>query len=338
VSIPPLSVLDLTPVAAGREVAEALQHTTELAKHVESLGYRRFWVAEHHNMPSVASSAPAVLIAHLAANTSTIRVGSGGVMLPNHAPLVVAEQFGTLESLYPGRIDLGVGRAPGTDRQTAFALRRSADGLSAENFPAEFADVIRLLAGAAGHVRAVPTPAALPEIWLLGSSDFSARLAARLGLPFCFAHHFSSANTDAALQAYRGEFRQSVWLDRPHAMISVSVTCAETDERAEELARPGWLSFLSLTRGRPIPLPSVAEAARYRFDEQERAFVADRRNGQAIGSPETVGTQLAALIARTRPDELMLTGQIYDLPDRLRSYELAAAALAAVGVAGSVAR
>jgi luciferase family oxidoreductase group 1 len=320
----PLSVLELAPVTAGADTAQALQYTTELARRVEELGYRRIWVAEHHNMPAIASSSPAVLIAHLAAVTSTIRVGSGGVMLPNHAPLVVAEQFGTLASLHPGRIDLGVGRAPGTDQRTALALRRTPDGLSAENFPSEFADVVRMLAGDPSRLKAVPAPAELPEIWLLGSSGFSAQLAGELGLPFSFAHHFSAANTEPALDLYRRSFRPSQWLDEPHTMVAVNAVCADTDERAELLARPGWLAFLRLRMGRPIALPTVEDAAAYEFTEPELEFVAQRRIGQALGSPQTVQAQLAALIERTGADELMLTNQVYGIKDRMRSYELIA--------------
>jgi luciferase family oxidoreductase group 1 len=320
----PLSVLELAPVTAGADTAEALQYTTELARRVEELGYRRIWVAEHHNMPAIASSSPAVLIAHLAAMTSTIRVGSGGVMLPNHAPLVVAEQFGTLASLHPGRIDLGVGRAPGTDQRTALALRRTPDGLSAENFPSEFADVVRMLAGDPSRLKAVPAPAELPEIWLLGSSGFSAQLAGELGLPFSFAHHFSAANTEPALELYRRSFRPSQWLDEPHTMVAVNAVCADTDERAELLARPGWLAFLRLRMGRPIALPTVEDAAAYEFTEPELEFVAQRRVGQALGSPQTVQAQLAALVERTGADELMLTNQVYGIKDRMRSYELIA--------------
>jgi luciferase family oxidoreductase group 1 len=320
----PLSVLELAPVTAGADTAEALQYTTELARRVEELGYRRIWVAEHHNMPAIASSSPAVLIAHLAAMTSTIRVGSGGVMLPNHAPLVVAEQFGTLASLHPGRIDLGVGRAPGTDQRTALALRRTPDGLSAENFPSEFADVVRMLADDPSRLKAVPAPAELPEIWLLGSSGFSAQLAGELGLPFSFAHHFSAANTEPALELYRRSFRPSQWLDEPHAMVAVNAVCADTDERAELLARPGWLAFLRLRMGRPIALPTVEDAAAYEFTEPELEFVAQRRVGQALGSPQTVQAQLAALVERTGADELMLTNQVYGIKDRMRSYELIA--------------
>jgi luciferase family oxidoreductase group 1 len=320
----PLSVLDLAPVDSTRNTTEALSHTTELAKRTEQLGYRRFWVAEHHNMPAIASSSPAVLIAHLAAATSTIRVGSGGVMLPNHAPLVVAEQFGTLAALHPGRIDLGIGRAPGTDRRTAFALRRTIEGLSAEEFPQELLDLIGMLAGDPARLAAVPTADQLPEMWLLGSSGFSAQLAGRLGLPFCFAHHFSAANTEPALELYRRSFRPSQWLDEPHAMIAVNVVCADTDARAEELARPGWLSFLRLRSGQPIPLPTPAEAARHDFSAAEWAFVEERREGQGLGSPDTVRQQLDALIERTDADELMVTSQIYGLQDRLRSFELVA--------------
>jgi len=318
----PLSVLDLAPVLAGGSTTEALNHTTELAQRVEELGYQRFWVAEHHNMPAIASSSPAVLIAHLAAATSTIRVGSGGVMLPNHAPLVVAEQFGTLSALHPGRVDLGIGRAPGTDRRTAFALRRTIEGLSAEEFPTELADLIAMLAGDPERLAAVPTADTMPQIWLLGSSGFSAQLAGLLGLPFSFAHHFSAANTEPALALYRQNFRPSQWLDAPYAMVAVNVTCADTDEAAERLARPGWLSLLALRSGRPIALPSAEEAAAHSFSELELAFVEERKIGQAIGSPETVQRELRALLARTEANELMITNQIYDIGDRVRSYEL----------------
>lgn len=320
----PLSVLDLAPVNSRGDTSEALRYTTRLAQRTEELGYRRFWVAEHHNMPAIASSSPAVLLAHLAAATHTIRVGSGGVMLPNHAPLVVAEQFGTLESLHPGRIDLGIGRAPGTDRRTALALRRTVEGLSAEDFPNELADLIGMLAGDPERLNAVPTATGMPQIWLLGSSDFSAQLAGRLGLPFSFAHHFSAANTEPALAAYRRSFRPSQWLDEPHAMVAVSATCAETDERAEYLAKPGWLSFLRLHSGYPIALPTPEEAAAYRFTGPERTFVEQRKEGQALGSPATVRSQLGELVASTGADELMITSLVYDLADRLRSYELIA--------------
>jgi luciferase family oxidoreductase group 1 len=322
-----LSVLDLAPVNSRNDAAEALRFTTELARCAEQWGYRRFWVAEHHNMPAIASSAPAVLIAHLAAATSTIRVGSGGVMLPNHAPLVVAEQFGTLEALHPGRIDLGVGRAPGTDGRTAMALRRTIQGLSAEDFPEEFADLMAMLAGDSSRLRAVPTPAATPQFWLLGSSTFSAALAGRLGLRFSFAHHFAAANTEAALAVYRRLFEPSAELDRPYAMVAVNVVCADSDEQARYLAAPGWLSFLRLRAGRPTLLPTPQEAAEHRFTPAEAAFLQERLAGQALGSPDTVRTRLTDLLRRTGADELMVTSQIYDIADRLRSYELLALAL-----------
>jgi len=311
-------------VSATADTAEALRFTTELARAAERWGYRRFWVAEHHNMPAIASSAPAVLLAHLAAATSTIRVGSGGVMLPNHAPLVVAEQFGTLEALHPGRIDLGIGRAPGTDQRTALALRRTVEGLSAEHFPDELADLMAMLSGDPARLRAVPQPAEPPQFWLLGSSGFSAQLAGLLGLPFSFAHHFSAVNTEPALQLYRESFRPSRWLDQPHAMIAVNVVCADSDEHAEYLAKPGLLSFLRLRSGHPTALPSPAEAAAYQFTPAEQEFVEQRKAGQAIGSPKTVRRQLEELVWRTTPDELMITNQVYDLADRLRSYELVA--------------
>ncbi|KXK58846.1 alkanal monooxygenase [Micromonospora rosaria] len=321
----PLSVLDLAPVAAGTTVGAALRHTTELARRTEELGYHRFWVAEHHNMPAIASSAPAVLLAHLGAATSTIRLGSGGVMLPNHAPLVVAEQFGTLEALHPGRIDLGIGRAPGTDQVTALALRRTMQGLSAEGFPQELADLVNYFTGEQpGPIVATPGRGDMPAVWLLGSSGFSAQLAGLLGLPFSFAHHFSAQHTLPALALYRQHFRPSRWLAEPYAMVAVNAVCAETDERAEWLAGPSALSFLRLRSGRPEPLVSPDEAAAYPYTEVEREFVLSRREGQALGSPETVRRQLTELLARTGADELMLTTLVYDVTDRVRSYELIA--------------
>jgi luciferase family oxidoreductase group 1 len=325
VSDVPLSVLDLSPVAAGTRAAQALRQTTELARRAEELGYRRFWVAEHHNMPAIASSAPAVLIAHLAAATSTIRLGSGGVMLPNHSPLVVAEQFGTLEALHPGRIDLGIGRAPGTDQLTALALRRSIEGLSAEAFPVELADLIGLFSGEAdGRITAMPGKGDMPAIWLLGSSGYSAQLAGLLGLPFSFAHHFSSANTLPALSLYRQNFRPSRWLEQPFAMVAVAAICADTDERAQWLSGPAALSFLRMRQGRPQPLATPEEAAAYPYTEAERLHTASRFADQAVGSPDTVRAQLGALLQRTQADELMLTTMVYDIADRIRSLELIA--------------
>ena len=318
-----LSVLDLAPVSTGGSTGEALRHTTTLAQRVERLGYRRFWVAEHHNMPAIASSSPAVLIAHLAAATSSIRVGSGGVMLPNHAPLVVAEQFGTLEALHPGRIDLGIGRAPGTDQHTALALRRTVEGLSAEDFPEELERLMAFFAGT-DRILASPGRGDRPDIWLLGSSGFSARLAGLLGLPFSFAHHFSATNTEPALALYRQSFRPSPWLDAPYAMVAVNTICADTDERADWLAGPSELSFLKLRQGRPEPLATPEDAAAYPWNPFEREFARERYNGQAKGSPDTVRGQLLDLLQRTQADELMLTTMIYDIDDRTRSFELVA--------------
>lgn len=320
----PLSILDLAPVAAHADHAQALDFTTRLAQQAEHWGYRRFWVAEHHAMPAIASSSPPVLIAHLAAVTRTIRVGSGGVMLPNHAPLVVAEQFGMLEALHPGRIDLGIGRAPGTDQRTALALRRTEQGLGAEDFPYELTDVIAMLSGDPERLPATPRGAELPQIWLLGSSGYSAQLAGMLGLPFSFAHHFSSDNTEAALELYRTRFRPSQWLDRPYTMIGVNAIVADDDERAERLSLPGVVSFLALRAGRPRPLMRPEEAARQQFSPEELAFIEHRRHGQLLGGPATVAEQLAALLARTGVDEVMATNQVYELEDRLRSYQLLA--------------
>jgi luciferase family oxidoreductase group 1 len=326
----PLSVLDLSPVAAGTTSGEALRHTTELARRTEELGYHRFWVAEHHNMPAIASSAPAVLIGHLADATSRIRVGSGGVMLPNHAPLVVAEQFGTLEALHPGRIDLGIGRAPGTDQLTALALRRTMEGLSAEQFPQELIDLIGLFTGGDAPARITATPGLgdMPAIWLLGSSGYSAQLAGMLGLPFSFAHHFSAANTLPALALYRENFRPSRWLERPYAMVAVNTICADTDERAEWLAGPAALSFLRLRTGMPEPLTTPEEAAAYPYTPNEREIAWGRFGQQAVGSADTVRARLADLLERTKADELMLTTMVYDISDRIRSFELVAEKIA----------
>jgi luciferase family oxidoreductase group 1 len=326
----PLSVLDLAPVPDGGNVGDALRATTDLARHAERLGFRRFWVAEHHNMPGIASSAPPVLIGHIADATTTIRVGSGGVMLPNHVSLVVAEQFGMLEALHPGRIDLGIGRAPGTDQVTAAALRRSPEALSADDFPDQLMDLLGFFTGRwpEGHpfarITAVPGRGHQPAMWLLGSSGYSAQVAGVLGLPFAFAHHFSPANTLPALALYRSHFRPSEVLDRPYAMVAAAVVCAETGERARWLAGSGALSFLKLRSGRPGPLPSPEEAAAYPYNELERAFVADRQATQIIGAPETVRRGLADLLTATAADELMLTTMVFDPADRLRSFELVA--------------
>jgi luciferase family oxidoreductase group 1 len=325
----PLSVLDLAPVSAGSTTAAALRSTIELAQHAERLGYHRYWLAEHHNMPGIASSSPAVLIGQVAAATSTLRVGSGGVMLPNHPPLVVAEQFGMLTALYPDRIDLGIGRAPGTDQRTAAALRRSTAPLSADDFPQQLGELLRFfgedpLQATDGGLHAVPAAGNQPPLWLLGSSGYSARLAGMLGLPFAFAHHFSSANTLPAVAAYRENFSPSAALDKPYVLIAAAVLAADDDERARYLAGPSGLSFLRLRQGRPGPLPSPEEAAAQEYSEIERLIVEDRMAGQILGGPDTVRAGVEQLVAATGADELMVTTMTHDPADRLRSYELLA--------------
>ena len=322
-----MSVLDLAPVPTGSSVGAALRNSLDLARHVERLGYLRQWVAEHHNMPGIASSAPAVLIAHLASVTSTLRVGSGGVMLPNHQPLVIAEQFGMLEALHPGRIDLGIGRAPGTDQITAHALRRAADP-SADDLPRQLAELLAFFTGTFPHITAVPGSGQMPAIWLLGSSDFSARLAAQLGLPFSFAHHFMPQNTLAALDIYRRNFQPSATLEEPYAMIGVAVVCADTDEHARWLHGPARLSFLRLRQGHPSTLPTPEEAADYDYSPGEHEFVDAWTGTHVVGSKQTVHQRLLELQQRTGADELMLTTNTHDHRDRLRSYELVAEAAA----------
>jgi luciferase family oxidoreductase group 1 len=319
----PFSVLDLAPVVQGSSAAEAFRRTLDLARHAERWGYRRFWLAEHHNMPGIASSAPAVLIGHVAGGTSTIRVGSGGVMLPNHAPLVVAEQFGTLESLYPGRIDLGLGRAPGTDRETMLALRR--DAVAAEDsFPE---DVRRLLAyfGPAQpgqRVRAVPGEGLRVPIWLLGSSGYSARLAAVLGLPFAFASHFAPDFLLAALDLYRREFRPSGTLDRPYAMAAINVVAAETDAEAARLFTSLQMQFVNLRRGVPGQLAPPVETLDGFWTPVEKLGVAQTLRYAAIGSPSTVAAALEAFVRETGADEVIVSGHIHDQAARLRSFEI----------------
>jgi luciferase family oxidoreductase group 1 len=326
----PVSVLDLAPVGSGSTAADALRASLDLVRVAERLGYHRYWVAEHHNMPGIASSAPAVLLAHLASVTEHIRLGSGGVMLPNHAPLVIAEQFGMLEALHPGRIDLGIGRAPGTDPRTAAALRRSTGGLQEPDLPALLGELSGFFNGTFPEdhpyrgITAVPALGNQPAIWLLGSSDYSARLAGLLGLPFSFAHHFSSTHTLPALMAYRENFQPSEHLDRPYAMVAVSVICADTDERAAWLSGPARLAMLRLRQGRPQPLATPDEAAAYPYTAAELEAADQRFAGQALGSPDTVREQLTELLTATRADELMLTTMVYNLDDRARSFELVA--------------
>ena len=315
------------PIGSGFTATAALRHSTTLIQRVEQLGFHRYWVAEHHGMPGVGSSSPAVLIAHLAASSSRIRVGSGGVMLPNHQPLVVAEQFGTLEALHPGRIDLGLGRAPGTDPRTAAALRRGTGALGADEFPEQLTELMAYFHGD-GPVVAVPAVGHRPAIWLLGSSGYSAQVAGLLGLPFAFAHHFSGHNTMAALALYRETFRPSAVLAQPYSMIAAAVLAAATDGEARRLAAAGALQFLRLRQGRPGLVPTPEEAAAHPYSAEERAFVEDRLAGQVVGAPDTVRDGIRELVARTGVDELMVVTNAHDGADRLRSYELLAEAVA----------
>jgi luciferase family oxidoreductase group 1 len=326
----PLSVLDLAPVGAGSDPAAALRASVELVQEAERLGYHRYWVAEHHNMPGIASSAPAVLLAHLASVTDTIRVGSGGVMLPNHAPLVIAEQFGMLEALHPGRVDLGIGRAPGTDPRTASALRRGIGGLREPDLPALLGELYGFFNGSfpADHpyrgITAVPALGYQPAIWLLGSSDYSARLAGALGLPFSFAHHFSAGSTGPALDAYRAAFRPSDVLAEPYVLLGVAVTCAETAERARWLAKPGDLAFLRLRSGRPGPFPTPEEAADFHPTPAEKEAIRQWSASRIVGDPAGVRAELATLVERTGADELLVTTTAHSPDDRRRSYQLLA--------------
>lgn len=322
----PLSVLDLATVATGSTPARALQETTETSRVAERLGYHRLWVAEHHGMSAIASSAPAVLIAHLANATSTLRIGSGGVMLPNHSPLVVAEQFGTLEALHPGRIDLGLGRAPGTDHHTARALRRASD-LRADSFPDDVVELIGYLLPREGqptHPFATPGSGYLPEVWLLGSSTFSAQLAGILGLPFSFAYHFAPALLDPALEIYRSTFQPSLLLDRPRVMVAVSVLCAPTSEEARWLAGSTALSILQRRTGQVGLLPSPHDAEDYPFTQDERAVIDEAMATHVIGDPTEVREGLEALRQRTGADELMLSTRTHSLDARVRSLTLIA--------------
>jgi luciferase family oxidoreductase group 1 len=322
-----LSVLDLAPIPAGSDAGTALRNTIDLARQTERLGYHRYWLAEHHNMPGIASSATAVLIGHVAAATEKIRVGSGGVMLPNHAPLIVAEQFGMLEAFHPGRIDLGIGRAPGTDQRTALAVRGSRAARGADDFPQQLAELMAYFDPDEHRaVNAVPAVGNKPPVWLLGSSGFSAQLAGALGLPFAFAHHFSARNTLPAVELYRNSFRPSAALAEPYLMLGVAVVCAETDERAAWLAAPSGLTFLALSRGGPIPLPSPEDAARYPYTDLDRQLIDERMGSTIVGSPETVRKGLEKLAGDTAADEIMITTMVHGHSDRVRSYELVAAA------------
>jgi luciferase family oxidoreductase group 1 len=321
----PFSILDLSPINQGSDAAQAFRNSLDLAQHAERWGYKRFWLAEHHNMPGIASAATAVAIGYVAGGTRTIRVGSGGVMLPNHAPLVIAEQFGTLHSLYGDRIDLGLGRAPGTDQRTARALRRDFAG-TAESFPRDVLELQALLGPVQSGqaVRAVPGAGSRVPLWLLGSSTYSAQLAAALGLPFAFASHFAPADLMPALALYRAQFRPSEQLERPYAMVGVNVFAAETESEARRLATSLQQQFISLRRGAPGPLPPPVESMDAHWSPMERAGVEHALAYSVVGTPDAVEQGLKAIIADTEADELMLTAQIYDHAARLRSFEIAA--------------
>ena len=323
---PAYSVLDLAPVKMGGTIADSFGESLTLARHAEAWGYRRYWLAEHHNMAGIASAATAVLIGHVAGGTSTIRVGSGGIMLPNHPPLVIAEQFGTLETLYPGRIDLGLGRAPGSDGVTARALRRRFE--AEDDFPRQVEELLGLLGPATEGqlVRAVPGTGTNVPVWLLGSSTYSAQLAAKMGLPFAFAAHFAPQDLMEALRLYRSGFQPSVWHSRPYTLVCVPVVAADTDEEARRLATSMQQAFLNLVRGKPSLLPPPVDSMDGRWSAPERELIQMRLAEAITGSSERVEHELAALIARTQPDEIMVSANIYDAAARLRSYELVASA------------
>lgn len=320
-------MLDLAPIVEGGDAADAFHRSLDLARLAERLGYHRFWLAEHHGMPGIASAATAVVIGHVAQGTSTIRVGAGGIMLPNHAPLLIAEQFGTLASLYPGRIDLGLGRAPGSDQLTARALRRNP--LAAEHFPDDVVELMHYFrsAGSVHGVRAVPGEGLEVPVWILGSSLFGAQLAAELGLPFAFASHFAPAALDQALAIYRERFRPSEQLDRPYAMLGVNVFAAESDEEGRRLFTSLQQAFVNLRRGRPGRLPPPDERFLERLSPVDVHLIEETLAYTVVGSAETVRRGLEGIVTKTGADELMLASQIYDHSARLRSYELAAGVL-----------
>jgi len=320
----PLSVLDLSPIVEGGDAAQALANTLDLARHAEQWGYRRYWLAEHHNMPGIASAATSIVIAHVAQGTRTIRVGAGGIMLPNHSPLAIAEQFGTLESLFPGRIDLGLGRAPGSDGLTARALRRSALADAADAFPQDVIELMAYFHGDPGPVHAVPGSGLPVPIWILGSSTFGAQLAAALGLPYSFASHFAPTQMMQAIEIYRAQFRPSEQLDRPYVMLGFNVFAADSDDEAKLLFTSLQQAFVNLRRGTPGRLPPPVAGFEAGLTPAERALIAQALSSTAVGSPETVRRGIEAFIARTRADELIVTSQIFDHAARLRSFEITA--------------
>ena len=320
----PFSVLDLSPITEGSDAAQSFRNSRDLARHAERWGYRRYWLAEHHGMPGIASAATSVLMAYVAGGTSTIRVGAGGIMLPNHSPLVIAEQFGTLESLFPGRIDLGLGRAPGSDQRTAQALRRNLAS-SADEFPQDVLELMDLFsANPRGAVRAVPGTGLEVPMWILGSSLFGAQLAAALGLPFAFASHFAPAQMMQAISVYRSGFRPSTRLAKPYVMLGFNVFAADTQEEAALRATSMQQAFVNLRSGRPAKLPSPLEGYPDRVGPQERALLDSVMSCSAIGSPDTVHQALLAFVERTGADELMIASQTFDHGQRLRSFEIAA--------------
>jgi len=326
----PLSVLDLSPVASGSTAAQALHNTIDLARLADSLGYTRYWIAEHHNMPMIASSAPEIMIGQVAAATSHIRVGSGGVMLPNHAPLMVAERFKVLEALFPGRIDLGLGRAPGTDPATSYALRRRQGVSEEDDFLDRFNELMLFETRGfpAGHpfanVKAMPADVPLPPIYLLGSSDYSAQLAGHIGAVFAFAHHFATFDAADAMRLYRESFKPSPSHVKPYAILATHVVCADSDEEADRLARTVDLNFVRRAKGEYLPLASPEEATDYDYAPVDRARIASNRQRMSIGSPATVKARLAPLIEATQAQELMVTTMIHDHAARKHSYELLA--------------
>lgn len=326
----PLSVLDLAPVPSGTSPSAAARRTVELAQLAERLGFVRYWLAEHHGMPSIASSAPEILIGHVAAATRRIRVGSGGIMLPNHAPLRIAEAFHTLEALFPGRVDLGIGRAPGTDQPTSRALRP----FDAEQFPEQLTELVGLSSGSfpVGHpfhsVRVVPTDVTLPPIWLLASSGATARLAGAAGFGYSFARHFSPAPPAPAIRAYRDAFSPSAHFAEPHVILGISVICAPTEDEAERYAKSMDLTWVRLRRGEFGPFPSPEEAEAYPFTPEERAIAASQRALMFVGTPERVRDSMLRIAEETGADELMITTMIHDHAARLRSFELVAEAFA----------
>lgn len=318
----PLSVLDLCPILEGGTAAQAFARSLDLARHAEQWGYRRFWLAEHHNMPGIASAATAVLLAHVGAGTTSIRIGAGGIMLPNHSPLQVAEQFGTLASIFPGRIDLGLGRAPGTDHAAAFALRRTLHG-NPDEFPNDVMELIGYFEPfEPGHqVRAVPGEGLRVPVWILGSSLFGAQVAAALGLPFAFASHFAPQMMHEAIGIYRERFAPSTYAERPTVMLGVNVVAADTDDEAHFLASSGRQSFASLRSGRPIPLPPPS--AEWVRDPSDRSDPSNQTRVSFVGSASTIRPQMERFVAETGADELIVVSHIYDHAARLRSYELA---------------